>query len=77
MIWLFAAIGLALAGLVPIVLLAVRVLVAAGELAGELERAGDRLARARRRLGAATGGRAGPNVPGGVNQPPVAAYDRA
>ncbi|MDH2430647.1 hypothetical protein [Sphaerisporangium sp. TRM90804] len=55
MIWVYAGVGLAVAGLVPLVLLGVRVVVAARRLADEIERATSRLEPVQARLDAVIG----------------------
>jgi hypothetical protein len=53
MVWIYVAVGLAVAGLVPLVVLTARVLVAMRGLTREMERAAARLEPVHRRLGAA------------------------
>lgn len=55
MIWIYAAVGVAAAGLVPLVVLAARVLAAMRGLTREIERAAVRLPPAQVRLRAAIG----------------------
>ncbi|MEU8271385.1 hypothetical protein AB0B89_30025 [Sphaerisporangium sp. NPDC049002] len=74
MIWIYVAVGVGVAGLVPLAVLATRVLVAMRGLAREIERATTRLAPVQGRLSAAIGAS---GSAGGVNEVVVAAYDRA
>ncbi|WP_214410997.1 hypothetical protein [Sphaerisporangium fuscum] len=74
MVWIYVAVGLGVAGLVPIAVLSVRVLVAMRGLTREIERTTRRLepvraqfARSDRRI----------KTVGGVNEVASAAYDRA
>ncbi|MEO3810162.1 hypothetical protein ABGB17_14270 [Sphaerisporangium sp. B11E5] len=53
MTWIYAAVALGVAGLVPLVVLTARLLVSARRLAGEIERAASRLEPVRDRLRAA------------------------
>ncbi|MFC4587125.1 hypothetical protein [Sphaerisporangium corydalis] len=53
MIWTYAAVGVAVAGLVPLVVLGVRVVAAMRGLASEIERATTRLEPVQARLNAA------------------------
>ncbi|MET8143807.1 hypothetical protein ABZU32_26180 [Sphaerisporangium sp. NPDC005288] len=55
MTWIFVAVGLAVAGLVPLAVLSARVVVAARGLSREIERANGRLAPVQGRLKAAIG----------------------
>jgi hypothetical protein len=55
MIWIYVAVGLGVAGLVPLVVLTARVLVAVRRLAREMERAATRLEPVQERLNAAIG----------------------
>ncbi|WP_424531937.1 hypothetical protein ACOZ38_17835 [Sphaerisporangium viridialbum] len=77
MIWIYVAVGVGVAGLVPLVVLGARVLVAMRGLAREIERATTRLAPVQGRFKAAqrVDRRIGPV--GGVNEVVAAAYDRA